>query len=70
MQPLCKSLAFSTIFHHLPLSIHLWRVQGGLLIHGFNPVDKSLENVSHMLQRAHVQHWKHIRVLIIVGAHQ
>lgn len=55
---------------HLPLSIHLRGVQGGLLVHGLYPVDKSLKNVCHVLQRAHIQHRKHIRMLIIVGSHQ
>ena len=42
-----------SIFPHfldLPLSIYLWGVQCGLLIHGLYPVDESLEDVGHMLQ--------------------
>lgn len=55
---------------NLPLSVHLWGVQSRLLVHGLDPVDKSLENVGHVFERAHVQYGKNIRVLIIVGAHQ
>lgn len=59
-----------SVFFVLPLSIHLWGIQSGLLVHGLNPVDKSLENVGHVFQGAHVQHRKNVRVLVIVGAHQ
>lgn len=61
---------FVLFFLNGPLSVHLWGVQSGLLVHGLYPVDESLENVGHVFQRAHVQYRKNIGVLVIVGAHQ
>lgn len=55
---------------HWPLSVHLRGVQGGLLVHGLDPIDQSLENVGYVFQRAHIQNGKNVRVLVIVRAHQ
>lgn len=61
---------FPSFFLTAPLSIHLWGVQCGLLVHGLYPVDESLENIGHMLERADIQDRKHIRMLVFVRAHQ
>lgn len=66
----CRKCQINWVLFILPLSVHLWGVQRGLLVHGLYPVDESLENVGHVFQRAHVQDRKNVGVLVIVGAHQ
>lgn len=58
------------VFLNSPFSVHLRSIKCRLLVHGLNPVDESLKDIGHVLQRAHVQHRKHVRMLIVVGAHQ